>query len=198
MKLKLRNNRLVFRTRDKTRKAGGSNLRIRSWFCLAILCFVVYDLSLPDDEFWYIPPTVEHNYPSDQFPRVSIGMGRDARTNKKFPPRVVQVDFDNNHNNNAQVSAQPHDNSTNTLMLNRTILTSYYDYGWELGEDPWIDVDPRPECAPLEWQTKRFLSCNSLHEVHQDGLGFVNCGMSRCAFEFIDMTGVRTILKMKW
>lgn len=192
MKFKLRNGRQVFRGRE-ARKAqqGGCRCRKTCWFfLLVILSFVAYDLSLPDDDYWYIPPTVEFNFSSNQFPLVSIGGSettpRVDTQESRLHPRVVQVDFD----------MRPAQNPT-TLRLNRTIVIPYYDYGWRLRRDPHIDVDGRQECAPMEWQTKRFLSCNSMHEMYLEGLTYINCGGSRCAFEFPDMDGTPIVLKVK-
>jgi hypothetical protein len=112
-----------------------------------------------------------------------------ARPTAKQPPRILRYNVDTN-----EVEQLTND----FTYQHRHVQLTYKKRPSEL----WSKFEKRKQvvevhaCVPMhDWQTARFLSCNSIHEMQMGQIEFINCGGSRCAFKFFDIDGKPQVVK---
>jgi len=121
-------------------------------------------------------------------------------SNHYYHPRILHVDPHLTRNQLRQVIIDYESTIPNHHNQHRTVELDGFGAlrrNRKKRKEYRLPEDRREECEPLEWQTQRFLSCNNIHEMYLDDLKFINCGGSRCAFEFRDNDGASQVLKVQ-
>jgi hypothetical protein len=108
---------------------------------------------------------------------------------RTIPPRILRFDFQTN-----EVTSLV--NHPKYKHKHRHLSLDYNKLPEEQGGGKKKDSNKVPLCIEMEeWQTAHFLSCNQVHETNMKSIRFINCGASRCAFQFNDIDGTAQVLK---
>jgi hypothetical protein len=107
---------------------------------------------------------------------------------RRSPPRILRYDFQKNEATSLANARYFH--------KHRHLPLDYKKLPEEKGGKKKNSIKVVPLCVEMEeWQTARFLSCNQVHETNMKSIRFINCGASRCAFQFNDIDGTAQVLK---